>query len=108
MRSFAFPPHWLLATSSLSDDDVKKFLLSSLLYVLSGFAGADVFSQTEVDRWIQQYEQVAQEGRRLWSSPEISSNRVVCAHAIPTQLLPIRRPIPSFRNSSAKSPRSGR
>jgi len=62
---------------------MKKLLAGSLLCVLGGLAGADEFTQADVARWMQQFEQVAQEGRRLWTSPEIGSNGVVCAQCHP-------------------------
>jgi len=62
---------------------MKKVLVGSLLCVVGGLAGADEFSQADVDRWMQQFDQVAQEGRRLWTSPEIGSNGVVCAQCHP-------------------------
>lgn len=62
---------------------MKKLVLCSLLVAAGGWASADEFSQTDVDRWTQQFEQVAQEGRRLWTSPELGSNGVVCAQCHP-------------------------
>ncbi len=62
---------------------MKRLILCGVLCMGGGFASADEFSQTEVDRWMQQFEQVAQEGRRLWTSPELGNNGVVCAQCHP-------------------------
>jgi thiosulfate dehydrogenase len=48
---------------------------------MPGFA--DEFGQDDVDRWMAQFEQVAAEGRRLWTSPEIGTNGVACAQCHP-------------------------
>ncbi len=46
-------------------------------------ASADEFDKADVDRWQQQFDQVATEGRRLWTSPEVGTNGVVCAQCHP-------------------------
>lgn len=50
---------------------------------LAGPAQADEFTEEEVARWMEQFEQVATEGRRLWTSPEIGTNGVSCAQCHP-------------------------
>jgi len=62
---------------------MKKLVAASVLCIFGGVASADEFKQADVDRWMQQFEQVAQEGRRLWTSPEIGTNGVVCAQCHP-------------------------
>jgi thiosulfate dehydrogenase len=46
-------------------------------------AQADEFTEEDVARWQEQFEQVAAEGRRLWTSPEIGTNGVACAQCHP-------------------------
>lgn len=46
-------------------------------------AHGDEFTAEDAERWMQQFEQVAAEGRRLWTSPEIGTNGVVCAQCHP-------------------------
>jgi len=46
-------------------------------------AYADEFTQADVDRWQEQFEMVAAEGRALWTSPELGSNGVACAQCHP-------------------------
>ena len=50
---------------------------------LSGSAQADEFSEEDVERWMQQFEQVAAQGRNLWTSAELGTNGVVCAQCHP-------------------------
>jgi thiosulfate dehydrogenase len=51
--------------------------------VLSVPAWGDEFTQADLDRWAAQFELVAQEGRRLWTSPELGTNGVACAQCHP-------------------------
>jgi len=46
-------------------------------------AYADEFTQADVDRWQEQFDMVAAEGRALWTSPELGSNGVACAQCHP-------------------------
>jgi cytochrome c len=64
---------------------MKLRIMISLLaaWGLASVAQADEFSEQDVDRWMEQFEQVAQEGRRLWTSPELGTNGVVCAQCHP-------------------------
>ena len=50
---------------------------------LSGAAQADEFSEEDVERWMKQFEQVAAQGRNLWTSAELGTNGVVCAQCHP-------------------------
>ena len=44
---------------------------------------ADEFDQSDVDRWQQQFEQVATEGRAHWTDAALGSNGVACAQCHP-------------------------
>ena len=46
-------------------------------------AGADEFTQEDVDRWQAQFEQVAADGRALWTSGDVGTNGVACAQCHP-------------------------
>ena len=50
---------------------------------LAGPVQADEFTDQDVARWMEQFELVAAEGRRLWTSPEIGTNGVACAQCHP-------------------------
>jgi thiosulfate dehydrogenase len=58
---------------------MKKIAFLLLGIGLASPTFADEFTQEDTDRWMEQFEQVATEGRRLWTSAEIGTNGVVCA-----------------------------
>jgi len=62
---------------------MKKIALVLLGIGLASPALADEFTKKDTDRWMAQFEQVAAEGRRLWTSPEIGTNGVACAQCHP-------------------------
>jgi cytochrome c len=49
----------------------------------SGLVQADDFTKSDLERWGEQFDDVAKEGRRLFTSPELGSNGVVCAQCHP-------------------------
>jgi thiosulfate dehydrogenase len=62
---------------------MKKIALVLLGIGLASPAFSDEFTKEDTDRWMGQFEQVAAEGRRLWTSPEIGTNGVACAQCHP-------------------------
>jgi thiosulfate dehydrogenase len=62
---------------------MKQIALLLIGIGLAGPALADEFTKEDTDRWMEQFEQVAAEGRRLWTSPEIGTNGVACAQCHP-------------------------
>lgn len=62
---------------------MKRLMTLALAVLLAGPVLADEFTQEDVDRWMAQFDTVAAEGRRLWTSPEIGTNGVVCAQCHP-------------------------
>jgi thiosulfate dehydrogenase len=48
-----------------------------------GAARADEFSADDVARWQQHFDDVARQGRALWTSAELGTNGVVCAQCHP-------------------------
>ncbi len=60
-----------------------KFLLTVLAMVASSLVVADEFTAEEIERWQQQYEEVAARGRQLFTDPNLGSNRIVCAQCHP-------------------------
>ena len=63
---------------------------------------ADEFSQVDVDRWQQQFDEVAAEGRRLWTSPEIGTNGVACAQCHPNAANTHPETYPKFQKQLGK------
>lgn len=59
--------------------------ISSLFVLLlaATATAADEFTHQDVQRWQEQYDKVAAQGRDLWVSPTLGSNGVVCAQCHP-------------------------
>jgi thiosulfate dehydrogenase len=62
---------------------MKRLITATLFLCLAAPALADEFTDEDVERWMAQFELVATEGRRLWTSPEIGTNGVACAQCHP-------------------------
>ena len=62
---------------------IRSMIILLSAWAVAGIAQADEFTEKDVDRWMVQFEQVAQEGRALWTSPDIGTNGVVCAQCHP-------------------------
>jgi thiosulfate dehydrogenase len=61
----------------------RHFAAAVLAFGLPLTAGADEFSAEDMQRWQDQFMQVVQEGRALWTSGEIGTNGVACAQCHP-------------------------
>ncbi len=48
-----------------------------------GAAQGDEFDEQDLARWTEQYEQVAQQGRALWTSGDLGTNGVACGQCHP-------------------------
>jgi len=57
--------------------------LVAVALLLGSTAQADEFSEQDIARWMDQFEQVAAQGRDLWTSPELGTNGVACAQCHP-------------------------
>jgi cytochrome c len=63
---------------------MQKFMIPLLSVALAaGVAQADEFTDSDVDRWMAEFEGVAQEGRALWTSGDLGTNGVACAQCHP-------------------------
>jgi cytochrome c len=68
---------------------IRIFAITALtLALLAGAfaafdARADEFTKEDLERWEKEYMTVVNEGRRLWTSPEIGTNGVACAQCHP-------------------------
>jgi len=68
---------------------IRIFAITALaLALLAGAfaaldASADEFTKEDLERWEKEYMTVVNEGRRLWTSPEIGTNGVACAQCHP-------------------------
>lgn len=63
---------------------VTALALAILACAFAAFdARADEFTKEDLERWEKEYMTVVDEGRRLWTSPEIGTNGVSCAQCHP-------------------------
>lgn len=60
-----------------------RILIVLTAMLAASVATADEFSKEEVERWQSQYEEVAAKGRELFTSPELGTNKIVCAQCHP-------------------------
>ena len=82
---------------------MKKFMILTLCGLLSnGVAQADEFSDADVDRWMAQFDQVAQEGRALWTSADLGTNGVACAQCHPNGANTHPETYPKFQKQLGK------
>ncbi len=62
---------------------MRRVFLAVLGVAACSAVNADEFTEADLERWAAQFESVAQEGRRLWTSPELGTNGVACAQCHP-------------------------
>lgn len=60
-----------------------KIGISLLLLLCSMGVFADEFTKADVERWQQEFDIVAKEGRKLWTSGDLGTNGVACAQCHP-------------------------
>ena len=67
----------------------KKYVLVAVgvlaaAVLVSGLATqADEFTEDDLKRWEKEYESVVKQGRALWTSDELGTNKVACAQCHP-------------------------
>ena len=69
---------------------------------LAGVAIADDFSDKDVQEWQAQFDTVAAEGRRLWTSPELGTNGVACGQCHPNAANTHPETYPKFQKQLGK------
>ncbi|BBL72765.1 hypothetical protein [Methylogaea oryzae] len=81
----------------------QVFSAAALLsLVLAVPAQADEFADTDLKRWEQEFQTAVKEGRRLWTSPELGSNGVVCAQCHPNAANTHPETYPKFQKQLGK------
>jgi cytochrome c len=65
-------------------------------------ARADEFTQEDLARWQAQFDGVVQEGRKLWTSPKMGKNGVVCAQCHPNAANTHPETYPKFQKQLGK------
>lgn len=74
-----------------------------LLLMAAPFAAqADEFTDADEKRWAEQFQQVAQQGRELWTMPVLGSNGVVCAQCHPNAANTHPETYPKFQKQLGK------
>lgn len=84
----------------------RKSLILALVLALGALfavqASGDTFTQEDIARWMEQYKKVAQEGRALWTSPELGTNGVACAQCHPNGANTHPETYPKFQKQLGK------
>ncbi|QCW84961.1 cytochrome C [Methylotuvimicrobium buryatense] len=65
-------------------------------------ASADEFTDADLERWQQQFMGVVQQGRGLWTSPELGTNGVACAQCHPNAANTHPETYPKFQKQLGK------
>lgn len=73
-----------------------------LVLAAAGPSRADEFTKADVQRWQKQFMSVANEGRRLWTSPELGSNGVACVQCHPNAANTHPETYPKFQKQLGK------
>jgi cytochrome c len=81
---------------------VGRTTIAALLIALSLGAAADEFTAQDAKRWQDQYLQVADQGRKLWGSPELGTNGVACGQCHPNASNTHPETYPKFQKQLGK------
>jgi thiosulfate dehydrogenase len=79
----------------------KSSTLAVMLLAATG-AFADEFTAADEQRWMQEFMTVQQEGRKLWTSPELGTNGVACAQCHPNAANTHPETYPKFQKQLGK------
>jgi thiosulfate dehydrogenase len=77
-------------------------LIVSMGATVAMTAAADEFSKEDVERWQAQFDEVATEGRALWTSPALGTNGVACAQCHPNAANTHPETYPKFQKQLGK------
>ena len=80
---------------------MQSSTLAAMMLAATG-AFADEFTPADEQRWLQEFMSVQQEGRRLWTSPELGSNGVACAQCHPNAANTHPETYPKFQKQLGK------
>jgi thiosulfate dehydrogenase len=81
---------------------IASVMLATAALLASATAAADEFSADDLKRWESQFQAVVAEGRRLWTSPELGKNGVVCAQCHPNAANTHPETYPKFQKQLGK------
>ena len=84
----------------------KKLILAAVAPVIfalsAGSVGSDEFDDEDLDRWQEQFMQVVDEGRALWTDGTLASNGVSCAQCHPNAANTHPETYPKFRKQMGR------
>lgn len=80
----------------------KPVLGCLLLAGCAGLSVADEFTGADEKRWVDQFMQVQQQGRGLWTTPVLGSNGLVCAQCHPNAANTHPETYPKFQKQLGK------
>lgn len=80
----------------------RSIAAALLSLALATPAYADEFTDADIKRWEQEFMTVVKEGRRLWTSPELGTNGVVCAQCHPNAANTHPETYPKFQKQLGK------
>ena len=81
---------------------MRSLILAAPLLLALSPARADEFKKEELERWQAQFMTVVQEGRKLWTSPDLGTNGVVCAPCHPNAANTHPETYPKFQKQLGK------
>ena len=80
----------------------RSFLVAAPLLLALSPARADEFKKEDLERWQAQFMTVVQEGRKLWTSPDLGASGVVCAQCHPNAANTHPETYPKFQKQLGK------
>jgi cytochrome c len=88
----------------MSSFQFKKSVLGLgfIVLLVPSWSQADEFSKDDLQRWQQQFMETVQQGRALWTSPELGSNGVACAQCHPNAANTHPETYPKFQKQLGK------
>lgn len=77
-------------------------IVSSIGLITASLAQADEFTNSDQERWQQQFMDSVKEGRKLWTSPALGTNGVSCAQCHPNAANTHPETYPKFQKQLGK------
>lgn len=82
--------------------NIARAITAAVIIAFASSALADEFSAADLKRWEQQFQSVVADGRKLWTSPELGENGVVCAQCHPNAANTHPETYPKFQKQLGK------
>ena len=81
---------------------IARLTMTVVAMLFTSVATADEFNAADTKRWAEQFDAVVKEGRKLWTSPDIGKNGVVCAQCHPNAANTHPETYPKFQKQLGK------